>query len=355
MTHAELFNTIYQYLPKGPTAQSGWQSFNCVMCPHNGEPTPDKKKRGGLLITNNGFTYNCFRCKFKTHWEYGYDIHPQSKLHELLTVCGMNEETFKRVSFETYRLNRLGLSAKEVAVKDFKPKQLEFAESKLPANSHSLLELINTNCTNRYFYNILLYANKRNILDPPNMYWSTEKRNQLSNRLIIPYKYKDKIVGYTARIANDNAPKSIRKYHSEVPAGYMYNIDKLNNPDIKRIVLVEGVLDAMAIGAVGFLGNKLSNDQLAWIRQSGKEVILLPDFDKAGLDIDNEDSAINTAIANNWAVSFPNWSEYAKDAQESVNVYGKLATVCGIVQGATNYRVDILTKARLKYNRSIKS
>jgi len=49
---------ILGYLPaKKKSSASGWISFNAVCCEHNGN-TPDRRSRGGLKTSEQGWSYH---------------------------------------------------------------------------------------------------------------------------------------------------------------------------------------------------------------------------------------------------------------------------------------------------------
>jgi hypothetical protein len=53
------------YLPaKRKQNPSGWISFNAPCCVHNNE-NADRRSRGGIKITDQGWSYHCFNCGFK--------------------------------------------------------------------------------------------------------------------------------------------------------------------------------------------------------------------------------------------------------------------------------------------------
>ena len=75
-----------------------------------------------------------------------------------------------------------------------------------------------------------------------------------------------------------------------------------------------------------------------------KDIILLPDFDKAGID------TVNIATKRGWAVSFPPWEDDIKDASDAVERYGRLFTVKTILDSVeTNAtKIKILAKGRCR-------
>ena len=71
---------------------------------------------------------------------------------------------------------------------------------------------------------ILEYMVNRKVFPEDFPFYWTPKVG-FSNRLIIPFLYKDTVVGWTARAVNDAQPK----YLSEQQPGYVFNLDHQYN------------------------------------------------------------------------------------------------------------------------------
>jgi DNA primase len=160
-----------------------------------------------------------------------------------------------------------------------------------------------------------------------------------STRLIIPFYYQTKIVGFTARLLRDGKPK----YISEQQPGYVFNIDRqLNNR--KYVIVCEGPFDAISVDGVALLGSEIHEHQKQLINQLQKEVIVLPDRDIAGKKL------INQAIENGWSVSFPDWEDEVKDANDALLKYGRLGTLYSIIKSkeANKLKIDLLSRKWFK-------
>ena len=114
----------------------------------------------------------------------------------------------------------------------------------------------------------------------------------------------------------------------------MYNIDA-QDPLNKYIFVVEGQFDALSVGGVGLLTNEISQQQAHIINQLGKEVIVIPDQDKAGLML------IKQAIDYDWTVAFPNWEDDVKDVADAVLKYGKLFVIVDAIKTAQQGEIKI--------------
>jgi DNA primase len=101
----------------------------------------------------------------------------------------------------------------------------------------------------------------------------------------------------------------------------------------------------MAIDGVAILGNECSETQADIIDGLAREVIVVPDRDRAGIRL------IDAAIEYGWHVSFPVWQETCKDASAAVERYGKLFVLKSIIAARETSRLKIeLKKKRLLHD-----
>jgi len=145
-----------------------------------------------------------------------------------------------------------------------------------------------------------------------------------SDRVIIPFKYQGRIVGSTGRKITKGKPK----YLSDQHPNFVFNVDEQLD-DSKYVFVVEGPFDALAIGGVALLSNNISEQQAKIINRLHKHVIVIPDQDKAGLDV------IDKARDLGWSVAFPTWDSDVKDCSDAVNRYGKLFVIMDLIKTAT--------------------
>jgi DNA primase len=148
--------------------------------------------------------------------------------------------------------------------------------------------------------------------------------------VLLPYYYEGKIVGSTARKVREGKPK----YLSDQHPFFVFNVDE-QDPKNKYVFVVEGQFDAYAVGGVGLLTNEISQQQAHIINQLGKEVIVIPDQDKAGLML------IKQAIDYDWAVAFPTWGDDVKDVADAVLKYGKLFVIVDAIKTAQRGEIKI--------------
>ena len=183
-------------------------------------------------------------------------------------------------------------------------------------------------------FKVLEYIASRKLnLNDYDFYWTPESGYR--DRLIIPFYYREKVVGYTAR----KVVESKVKYLSEQQPGYVFNIDEQTD-DRKYVVAVEGPIDAIAIDGVALLGSEIKEQQTALLNSLGKHVIVVPDRDEAGQKL------VYDAMESGWSVSMPDWSQDIGDVNDAVRKYGRLHTLYSIVKNDEESQLKI--KLRMK-------
>jgi len=184
------------------------------------------------------------------------------------------------------------------------------------------------------FAESVAYLVERKI-DPFNypFYWTNKVG--FNNRIIIPFLYKNEIVGWTARAINDAKPK----YLSEQQPGYVFNLD--NQQDDREFAIIsEGPFDALSIDGCALLGAEIKDSQNWLLKQLGKELILVPDRDHEG------PRTVEQAIEYGWSVSMPDWPSDVKDINDAVIKLGKLATLWLIISAKESNGLKIRLRAK---------
>lgn len=342
-----MFNSIQDYTlsllpPKRRRSQSGWISFNAACCHHNGE-TADTRGRGGIITNpDGGVSYSCFNCKFKASYQPGRPL--SFKFRKLLSWLGADQNEIQRLVVEALRVKEL------IRPEDIKApeEEITFERRSLPEQAKSFwalaefYSLADYNNTPKQFMEAVSYVTGRHIdCAKYDFYWTPEVENKLNHRVIVPFIYKNDIVGYTARSLVDGIKP---KYHSNHPAHFVFN---LNNQryDSKFVIVCEGPFDAMSIDGVSTQTNDISEQQAELIEALGRRVIVVPDFDKhvnkQGREVWPGEVTINRAIEYGWSVSFPVWRETCKDINEAISKYGKLFVLKSILEGAESNSLKI--------------
>jgi hypothetical protein len=328
---------------KKRTSQSGWTSFNAVCCHHNGHNS-DSKGRGGIKTNiNGGISYHCFNCKFKCSYVPGRAL--GFKYRRFLNWLGADANEINRLVVEALRLKDL-VQPESIEQLD---EPITFESRSLPAEAQSFLAIAEFQQLSddhyqfpKEFVTAVDYVYKRKInMQKYEFYWTPEVEHKLSHRVIVPFFYQRKIVGYTARAFNDDIKP---KYYSDHPSHFVFNLDNQAKEN-KFVLVVEGAFDAMAVDGVAVLSGDIAEQQADLIEDLGKEVIVVPDFDvhvnKQGKKVWPGRQLIDRAIEYGWSVSFPVWAEQVKDVSEAVGKYGKLFTLVSILDAVESNSIKI--------------
>ena len=327
-----VFDALQIYLPaKRKQTPSGWLAFNAPCCEHNGT-TPDTRQRGGLIANaDEGVSFHCFNCGFKTSWRNGRNL--SFKMKKFMRWLNVPDDRLTKLALQV-----LHTKTDETGHKTFitLPK---FVSKELPAKSKPIHEwadykALEPGGIDKDLFKVLEYIASRKLnLNDYDFYWTPESGYR--DRLIIPFYYREKVVGYTAR----KVVESKVKYLSEQQPGYVFNIDEQTD-DRKYVVAVEGPIDAIAIDGVALLGSEIKEQQTALLNSLGKHVIVVPDRDEAGQKL------VYDAMESGWSVSMPDWSQDIGDVNDAVRKYGRLHTLYSIVKNAEESQLKI--KLRMK-------
>jgi hypothetical protein len=317
--------TVLTYLPsKRKQTPSGWLSFNAPCCHHNGHAA-DNRGRGGLIDNaDGGMSYHCFNCGFKASWQPGRNF--SHKLRRLLQWMGAPDDIINKVALEVMRENE-GVQAKERIAE-----LPSFNTVPLPDDAIKVADITDFN---KYSLAILEYIAQRRLnLDDTDYYWSPSLGYR--DRLIIPFYYEGNIVGWTGRsILEDKKPK----YLTEVQPGFVYGLDDQTYNKVFAIVC-EGQIDAIHIEGCALGGSEVSDQQAILLNRLQKDIIVVPDRDKAGSKL------VERAIELGWSVSLPTWSAGINDIGDAVDKYGRLYTLHSIASEATDSALKIRLKAK---------
>jgi len=311
-------DTLQTYLPgKRKHTPSGWISFNAPCC-------DDKRQRGGFIVNaGDAVSYHCFNCGFKCSWQPGRHI--SQKMNQFMRNLNIPDDIIAQLRLEALRLDENNTTE----IRSIIPK---FDVRALPLDSEPIDKLLNN--PPEKLVPILEYMVDRKIYPEDYSFYWTPKVG-FSNRLIIPFFYKNEIVGWTARAINDAKPK----YLSEQQPGYVFNLDRQQD-DREFVIVSEGPFDALSIDGCALLGAEIKDSQNWLLKQLNKELILVPDKDHEG------PRTVEQAIEYGWSVSMPDWPEGVKDINDAVIKIGKLAALWSIVQAKESNALKIRLKAK---------
>ena len=301
-----VYETLTQYLPaKRKTTPSGWTSFNAPCCIHNGD-SADKRQRGGLITNpDGGVSYHCFNCGYKASWQQGRNL--SGKMRRLLAWLNTPDDIINKLALTVMQENEGVLTTQQLV------ELPKFNTVPLPDDA---VKIVDIKEFDKYSMAVIEYMSSRGLnLDDTDYYWSSSLGYR--DRLIIPFYYEKRIVGWTARTVQPNKQP---KYMSEQQPGFVYGLDEQGQNKIFCIV-VEGPMDAIHIDGIALLGSEIKDQQAMLINKVGKQVIVVPDRDEAGSKL------IEQAIELGWSVSLPEWADGVDDIGDAVKKYGRLYTL----------------------------
>jgi hypothetical protein len=317
--------------PRAKSSPSGWTSFNAPCCQHRGH-SPDTRKRAGVRFDGNGVVYNCFNCKFTTGWQPGSPL--GEKMKTLLRWMGASDNLIKEMVFEALKTEGDGYHQEELQ------SNIQFSDKELPEGALPLTEWLDANLdveNEIQLANVVQYVVDRGH-DPVNgdFYWSPLPG--YSDRVIVPFRWQNRIVGNTARKIKDGKPKYLSDQHPQ----FVFNFD--SQADNQKYLLVcEGPFDALSVNGVALLTNDISEQQSRIINSLGSEVIVIPDQDRAGLVL------FDRAAELDWSVAMPTWEDDIKDAADAVKRYGKLFVIVDAIMTAQKGSIKInMAKKRME-------
>lgn len=306
---------ILAYLPaKRKQTPSGWISFNAPCC-------ADRRGRGGIKLSNQGWSYHCFNCSRTASFQLGRSL--SFKARSLLQTLHVPEQEIDLLNLESMRHRSIhGLLDDRARVTNA-ISDIHFEEfDDFPPGS----EVITPELP-KYWR----YLRERSVPEdfPAMTTIRTDGVNWTREHVTIPFTYDGKIVGWSARMLDGRAPK----YISHSQPGYVFGTD-LQHPDWQHVLVMEGLFDALSIGGLAVMHADISDAQARLIRNLGREVTVVPDQDSAGMAL------VDRAIELGWAVSMPEW-DGCKDVNDAVVKYGRLTTLLTIMQARETSRVKI--------------
>jgi hypothetical protein len=246
-------------------------------------------------------------------------------MQDLLRWLGASDDQVNRIAFECLKIEAGKKANDVIAIPEFTPRDM-------PKNSRLITEdLI---LEDERVIPVVEYIYSRGLtLEDCDFYWSDHPG--FTDRFLIPLTVDRRIMGYIGRKCREGKPK----YLTEHPPHIVFNLDK--QPYDRKFVLVfEGSIDAIMLGGVAVLTNEISSEQALQINKLGKQVIVVPDQDKAG------ETMARQAIDLGWSIAFPNWDEDIKDAGDAIKRYGRLATMISIMKNVET--TELKSKLRMK-------
>jgi hypothetical protein len=304
---------VVSFLPgKRKQTASGWISFNAPCCVHRGD-TQDRRQRGGIKPGIDGsWSYHCFNCGYTASFILGRTL--TFKARKLLEWMNVPQEEIERINLESLKHKSIeGLLGERQEIVN-KLQNIEFEDRDLPTDTQSL------NLASEE------YLRRRCIpLDYPFLYKTMPRPG-----IVIPFTHNNQVVGHTTRFLDDRHPR----YIQDIQPGYVFGTD-FQKDTWQSAIVVEGVFDALSINGLAVLHAEINDAQARLIRNLGREVVVVPDQDKAGMKL------VDRAVELGWAVSMPEWPEGIKDVNDAVIRLGKLGTLITIMQFRETSKIKI--------------
>jgi hypothetical protein len=318
---------VTTYLPaKRKQTTSGWISFNAPCCAHNGE-SEDRRQRGGIKSTEQGWSYHCFNCGFTASFILGRTL--SFKARKLLAWLHVPREEIERVNLESLKHRNIQGILDDRQRTAHAVQGIKFEDRELPEEFAIIDQAMPVHWQ---------YLRDRSVPeDYPVGMIHNRPDDKFGRRqgVIIPFTYDGRIVGHTRRFFDDHNPR----YIHDMQPGYVFGTD-LQQADWQHVLVVEGVFDALCIGGLAVLHAEINDVQVRLIRSLGKEVTVIPDQDEAGMKL------VDRAMELGWAVSMPAWSPGIKDVNDAVRQYGKFATLVTIMQARETSKLKIELKKK---------
>jgi hypothetical protein len=304
---------VISFLPgKRKQTASGWISFNAPCCIHRGD-TQDRRQRGGIKPSPDGsWSYHCFNCGYTASFVLGRNL--TFKARKLLEWMNVPQEEIERMNLESLKHKSIeGLLGERQQVVN-QLQNIVFEDRDLPADTQPLDAIGEA------------YLRSRRLpLDYPFMYKTMPRPG-----IVIPFTHDNQVVGHTNRFLDDRTPK----YIQDIQPGYVFGTD-LQGADWQYAIVVEGVFDALSISGLAVLHADINEAQARLIRSLGREIIVVPDQDEAGMRL------VDRAVELGWSVSMPVWPAEVKDVNDAVIRWGRLATVITIMQARETSKIKI--------------
>lgn len=312
-------STLQAHLPALKRNTNGWLTMNCPVCTQNGQPRPDTKHRGGIKFEEDRVGYHCFNCGYTTGWRPGQRL--GIKLIKFMRAIGIDEGEIQRLKIQLW----------DQVVEDVDTihepfKKPDWPEIEFPWEIQDItLEAAE-------------YLDQRRVLELTDWLTSPSSVQGMNNRVILPFFDNDKLVGYNARWIGD-APKGTAKIIASRPASFVFNLDRQSQAR-KYTMVLEGEYDALSLDGVAIMTNSISAEQAKIIEDIDNEPVVLPDRDRAGLQLAMQAAELG------WSVSFPDWPDGVKDANEAVQQFGRVATLQSVISAIETSPLKIKLIAR---------
>lgn len=271
----------------GKISAGGYRQTKCRLC-------NDYKARAGFKNDGHQIEYHCFNCS--THSTYELGNHQMSaRFRKVLASFDVRETDVDRSLGKNY-LSRKDKTSAEPGVpsKTTEPSSYFIpAEIELPPDTFALQDFPEDD---EQRIQILDYISNERGLELSSYEWMASLHPDFSNRLIIPYFRRGKVIYWQARYIDALGPNEKERRLGGTPQRYLspslptgkrgiiFNYDELYRYTDDVLFITEGAIDSISIGnAIGLSGSTIDEELATTINRSTKnrtKVLVVDKFDK---------------------------------------------------------------------------
>jgi len=356
---------IEKYFRLGPPSSKGWKQ-NYTGCPYCNDGRSNNP-RSHFIFSEDGIGWQCFNCSRKHRFTEN-NINYLAKFISKSAwkkVGSILLEIKKEKLFPASNLKNQDDIKDEVGEDNLK--LIDYKEVDLPGVSipfNMKISEIAPNYRNRF------KSNKSKAIEylKDHCLYKSTKINELyiclegkyNNRLIFPIYFDGSIVSWTARALFPTKtkflyPPSTKDYNDR--GTIIYGLDNLFKAEnVKQLFVTESLTDAILLNGMAVLSKNITEEQITILKTfnlQNKKLIFVLDKDKINFkwDIDLKGITMGKIVLNekqkNWFVSYPKFSNPAKDVSESYHKFGWLETYDKIMSGVVKSSTDLTLKSKL--------
>lgn len=245
---------------------NGWVSAPCPLAPWRHDRGTDRSPSFGVKIQSNGpSNFNCFTC------------HQRGSLSRLIKEIGRRTGTdLSGLITDTDREELLGGDMPEWG--------------RRTKHTPALGDPVNENVL--FAYEAAVghpYLRARGVPDSIIVQFGLlyDPDDRGVPRILAPVRHVDgKLYGFLGRATTEAQPK-VRDYFGLPKRSLVFGMDKVATAPNRRVVLTEGVFDALRVCQHGYKGvaalhSNLTDEQAKILRNNAESVVIMFDNDKAG-------------------------------------------------------------------------
>jgi len=284
---------------------------------------------------------NCYNCGFKATYKNGEISH---RFETWLGYLGVPRDRIQEAKLEILSKKLNGELETIEKTEWFRTE--DFPETDLPVGAKPLSHWASMDDPPKDFMDCIGYLSSRGraVYENWDYHWtpvSSRSQPEFNHRIIIPFKHRDRIVGWSGRYRGKPPGRIPRYFNSDVPPGYLFNGDVISKRNREFVLILEGPFDAISVDGVSPLGSTMNASQIAWLNSTDKTKIVVPDRESKNQEL------IDTAIEQGWHVSFPDWEPRIKDAAAASERYGRIYTLHSILAARINDHLGIGVKRQM--------